>query len=252
MILRAALKNVGPLVAVGKPIVEEEEQLPPLGAARLYLPHDEWKDRVAELMSISRLVIIETGTISSQHNIIYPEYTEGLKWEMSTASAEPRKLLLSFFYTQILDTRSRMDELSAFKILATDTWGFKIPELPENCYFIAFREGLTAEVVALSKWKQLLYGRRTIAGVREALRPLLSKEGIQLSRLRSYVIGGARLAYPCLLVSLVIFLRNNLPFLIVMMLLAYGLYRLLLHSFEGDGVIARTRKLIVYHVLKEE
>src|SRR5215475_727256 len=32
MILRAALKNVGPLVAVGKP----EEGLPPLGATRIY------------------------------------------------------------------------------------------------------------------------------------------------------------------------------------------------------------------------
>src|SRR5205085_2988295 len=65
MILRAALENVGPLIAVGKP----GEGLPPLGATRIYFLQSEWKDRVAEVMSISRLVIIETGNITSNFNI---------------------------------------------------------------------------------------------------------------------------------------------------------------------------------------
>ncbi|MDQ3816567.1 MAG: hypothetical protein M3362_02610 [Acidobacteriota bacterium] len=246
LLLRVALKDVGPLVAVGKP----GEGLPPLGATRIYLPHGEWKDRVAELMSISSLVIIETGSVTSQRNITYQDYTEGLKWEMLTASAsvKPGKLLVSFFYTQILDARSRMEEFEAFKLLAGDAWGLQIPELTKNCYFISLREGSTAEVVALPKWKQLLYGRRTVAAVQEALRPLLSKGGIRLPRLRSYMIVGARLAYLCSLASLVIYI----PILRCLMLPIYGLYRLFLHNFEGNGLMARSNRLLLYHVLKEE
>src|SRR5262245_5162416 len=94
MILRAALKNVCPLVAVGNP----EEGLPPLGATRIYFPKSEWKDRVAELMSFSSLVIIETGRVSSNLNITYEDYPEGLTWEMETATScvKSGTLLVSF------------------------------------------------------------------------------------------------------------------------------------------------------------
>ena len=247
MILKSALKNVGPLVAVAKP----EEELPPLGAARVYFKESEWQDRVAELMSISRLVIIETGRVSSHLDITYKDYPQGLSWEVSKATScvGPGKLLVSFFFAQILDSHSKKHELNAFKFLAVSTWGLQIPDLPNNCYFITFRENSTTEVVAQPKWKQLLYGGRTIAGLRETLRPVLSKGDIELPRPRSYVTGAARLAY---LLCLCYLVSYNPIFMCVLLALLYGGYRLFLHNLEGEGVTARTNRLLMYHVFGTE
>src|SRR5262249_50260995 len=95
------------------------------------------------------------------------------------------------------------------------------------------------------KWKQLLYGKRTIAGIREALRPVLRESDIQLPRLRSYLTGAIRLAYLCFLLSL---LSYSLWF-ICLLLPLYGFYRLFLHNLEGDGVIARGNKLLMDYLL---
>jgi hypothetical protein len=249
MILKSALKNVGPLVAVAKPA----EELPPLGAARLHFKGSEWQDRVAELMSISRLVIIETGRVSLDVDITYEDYPQGLSWEMSKATScvGPGKLLVSFFFAQILDSHSRKNEFDAFKFLAGNTWGLQIPDLPNNCYFITFPENFTAEVVSQPKWKQLLYGGRTIAGLRETLRPVLSNGDIDLSRLRSYLTGAARLAYLSCLCYLVSYSRNPI-FMCVLLALLYGGYRLFLHNLEGEGVIARTNRLVMWHLLGTE
>lgn len=48
----------GPVVAVGRP----SEELPPLGAVRLYFPSDTWRSAVAKLMDRSSLVVIRLGT----------------------------------------------------------------------------------------------------------------------------------------------------------------------------------------------
>jgi hypothetical protein len=63
-------KCVGPVVAIGRP----GEQLPELGAARLYLGDSQWKAKVRELMEKSRLVIIRMGA------------SPGLQWEIATAA----------------------------------------------------------------------------------------------------------------------------------------------------------------------
>jgi hypothetical protein len=57
--LAAAVKRLGPLVAVGKP----GETLPYAGARRLYLPHDEklWKPVVSAMMADARLVVLSLG-----------------------------------------------------------------------------------------------------------------------------------------------------------------------------------------------
>lgn len=73
------LKYLGPVIAVAPP----GENLPQLGAARLSLPDDQWRDGVRNLMRKSQLIIIEHGVSS------------GLKWEMSEAfRLEPFKPIL--------------------------------------------------------------------------------------------------------------------------------------------------------------
>ncbi len=77
--LAAALADVGPLVAIGRPY----ERLPPLGAARMYVG-DEWQLVVERLVRGSRLVVLRAGT------------TEGFLWELKhlVAYCDPRKVVI--------------------------------------------------------------------------------------------------------------------------------------------------------------
>ena len=63
--------QVGPLVAIGKP----GERLPELGAARIYVPDDQWRDVVTTWMSEAALIVFRAGA------------TEGLWWEVEQALA---------------------------------------------------------------------------------------------------------------------------------------------------------------------
>jgi TM2 domain-containing membrane protein YozV len=73
------LQHVGPVIAIGRP----GEALPELGAARLYVSDDDWKAKVADMMTRSRLLIIRTGD------------TRNLRWEIEEAMARvPRRQIL--------------------------------------------------------------------------------------------------------------------------------------------------------------
>lgn len=78
--LIGALGAFGPVIAVGRP----GERLPHLGAARLYLPGDDWQTGVLRLMELSQLIVLRLGD------------GEGLWWEVDQAQATqpPHKLVL--------------------------------------------------------------------------------------------------------------------------------------------------------------
>jgi tetratricopeptide (TPR) repeat protein len=84
--LAQVLNEIGPFIALGRPT----ERLPQVGAARIYVSHDEWQDRVTQLMSQARLVVLRAGT------------TAGLWWEVKTAVevAGPEKLLFVMPFTK--------------------------------------------------------------------------------------------------------------------------------------------------------
>ena len=67
--LAAILERLGPVVAIGKP----GEELPELGAARLYVAHDAWQAKVQALMAQAALVVIRVGT------------SPGVLWEIEQA-----------------------------------------------------------------------------------------------------------------------------------------------------------------------
>lgn len=50
--------RVGPVIAIGRP----DETLPPVGAARLYVPDDVWTDEVRERIRDARLVAVVLGS----------------------------------------------------------------------------------------------------------------------------------------------------------------------------------------------
>lgn len=77
-----ALRPIGPVVAVGLP----GEQLPHTGAARLYLDHEVWQERVRSLIGRARATVVVVGE------------SEGVWWEIETAlrTAAPTRLALVF------------------------------------------------------------------------------------------------------------------------------------------------------------
>ncbi|GHF35309.1 hypothetical protein GCM10018790_11340 [Kitasatospora xanthocidica] len=78
--LASALGAIGPVIAVGRP----GERLPQLGAARFYLPLDDWKPTVLRLMDLSQLIVLRLGQ------------GDGLWWEVEQVrTTQPaRKLVL--------------------------------------------------------------------------------------------------------------------------------------------------------------
>lgn len=76
-----ALQGIGPVLAIGRP----GELLPPLGARRLYVDHDAWQAKVAQLMSEARLVVLALGA------------SEGLWWEIEQALTRVPPTRLLFF-----------------------------------------------------------------------------------------------------------------------------------------------------------
>jgi hypothetical protein len=78
--LAAVMKEIGPFVAIGRP----GEELPELGADRMYVQHEKWQEEVITLISIAQLVVIRIGV------------TEGVLWELRTALrlVKPERLVL--------------------------------------------------------------------------------------------------------------------------------------------------------------
>lgn len=70
--LTTKLAKYGQVIAIGDP----EEELPKLGALRLYVSHDTWKQTVLTLMQQSQLVILRIGL------------TEGILWELKNSIKE--------------------------------------------------------------------------------------------------------------------------------------------------------------------
>ncbi len=77
--LAKAMGELGPFLAIGKP----KEELPELGAARIYVSNAEWQARVGDLMGRAALVVLRVGD------------TAGFWWEVERAlrSLKPEQLL---------------------------------------------------------------------------------------------------------------------------------------------------------------
>jgi len=80
--LAVLMGRLGPVVAIGKP----GERLPELGAARLYVADDRWRDRITDLMRRSQMIVVRAGS------------TPNLWWEIDQAmiaAPRPRILIVS-------------------------------------------------------------------------------------------------------------------------------------------------------------
>ncbi|TSB31764.1 transferase [Streptomyces benahoarensis] len=92
--LAGALGAVGPVITVGRP----GEPLPHLGAARFYLPLDDWQPAILRLMELSHLIVLRLGT------------GDGLWWEVEQARAtQPARKLVLLASGRQPGTAARLD-----------------------------------------------------------------------------------------------------------------------------------------------
>jgi hypothetical protein len=104
--LAELVKDIGPLVAIGRP----NEELPYYGAARTYVGEADWQARVTRLLSQAPLVMVRAGT------------TPGLWWEVQECvkRVSPEKLVVL-----ISGNRRMYDE---FCRMARDIFPCRLPE----------------------------------------------------------------------------------------------------------------------------
>jgi len=92
--LAAALSVVGPVIAIGRP----GELLPPTGAARTWVSHARWQERVKADMGECGLAVMIMGSIKGE---------EGLSWELTNLldRLPPEKIL--FVMPPVKDEEAR-------------------------------------------------------------------------------------------------------------------------------------------------
>lgn len=90
--LAKVLHNFGPMISIGRP----GEELPELGAARMYVSEAEWHAKVEQLMKGASLVVLRLGQ------------TEGFWWELeqSIRQINPHELIVLVPY--IRDPQARV------------------------------------------------------------------------------------------------------------------------------------------------
>jgi hypothetical protein len=83
------LEEIGPVISVGRP----GEVLPPSGAARLYVPNEDWQEVVNHLMTSSRVVVL---LLFSHVPLEKTSHLSGFTWEINQAFKllQPQQLLL--------------------------------------------------------------------------------------------------------------------------------------------------------------
>ncbi|MGI9353435.1 MAG: hypothetical protein ACR2O3_17890 [Rhizobiaceae bacterium] len=196
--IAAGFDGAGPLVAIGRP----GEKFATLGAARVYVSDDQWKDKVLELTSEASLVVWVFGS------------TEGLKWEISKLvdGVPPEKLVVALpFWNVPVRKRSYLWE----EVVATIGHEFPKP-LPTNIgdsLFIVFNAEWTPIAIQanpphiLLRTMMLGAWNRTSQGIRK----ILDMRGI------SYPEPSALALTVALLISLL-----WVPLLSIVSILLYG------------------------------
>lgn len=169
--LVAALKIAGPVIGVGNPGSDG----PAPGAIKLYFKNDEWRQRVIELMDLSRLVVLSAGN------------SPNFVWELKTSldRLAPEKILISLAHWRFFGAgKSRGKHLSEFASLINDR--LRLPrESLKDVVFIHFEKDWTPKLMKKSNWKELkfsIFGKGTPPSsydkvIRGYLLPVLRSKG---------------------------------------------------------------------------
>jgi hypothetical protein len=188
--MTAIIGRCGPVLAIGRP----GEALPALGAARFYVTHELWQEKVADVAAVSQLVVWASGT------------TLGLQWEIThlLRSLPPEKLILwAHPHLLDLDANEREAEWSRF----VDGFGALFPRplprrLGETRFFafgpdfepLAFGEGRWSAASAQSNGLSALLERKDIPPFDPAhrARPIAPPEPLAWNQLAKDLIDAER------------------------------------------------------------
>jgi hypothetical protein len=131
--LDRTLRTVGPFVAVGNPI----EQLPMIGAARVYAPDDEWQEKVDELTDRAGVLLVHAGE------------GDGLTWEVRHVieQDEPERVILSLPLLAERKEPSRQERYDDFRRRTVDAFPRPLPETIGHCQFLYFEADWTPRLL---------------------------------------------------------------------------------------------------------
>jgi hypothetical protein len=154
--LVTALQEIGPVVAVGMP----GETLPQLGAVRFYFGDDEWQEKVLELMSLARFVILQAG------------HSKGTEWEMSVVKnkLQPQQVIFSFVHWQEQSRREAQLDYDIFKMQISRLYGQTLPENIGNSILMWYDSNWTPHLSTAN-----LATTETVAAISEALNTFLNE-----------------------------------------------------------------------------
>lgn len=129
------LQIFGPCIAIGKP----GEELPELGAARLYVAHDQWQAKVAELLQ------------SAAYVVICASRSGGLIWEIEHAFTRlpAHKVILMFPWRQNVPAgdSAREADYDLVRESVSRVTSLKMPDHLLNAVFIAFGKDDSIKVI---------------------------------------------------------------------------------------------------------
>lgn len=124
--LASALAPFGPVVAIGRP----EEEMPEVGAARIYVGDDHWQDLIADLLNDrDSLAVFQAGD------------TKGLRWELETIAAKlrPEQVLIFLPFALHWSYGRRDAGYTAFRAWANECFPAELPAAIKNqVYFFYF------------------------------------------------------------------------------------------------------------------
>lgn len=159
------MNGIGPFIAVDRP----GEKLPELGAARMQMNEAEWRDRVTELISRARLVVIR------------PAATSGIRWEIETAirMPPPTKLVL------LLDKDE--DGYRRFHGEVSQYFPRGLPPHPgEDCVLsrglgslralLYFEDDWTPRISLLSKGSYVTDSKPLVVALMYAIQPIMQRQ----------------------------------------------------------------------------
>ena len=180
-ILVSALKGIGPVITIGRP----DEELPLLGAIRIYCADGDWQGKVNELISKSQMLAINAGT------------SPGILWELNAAvrSAGPSKILISLIPWESLDRNTRQRRYDYFRKLAEGAMknalgdqNLTLPETVDDSLALTLTPNWSADVIRPGRLKKFFFSLSLSTLFRETVRPVLMSRGIYMQRSASEVI----------------------------------------------------------------
>ena len=123
--LARIMHRFGPFVAIGKP----GEELPEMGAARMYVGDDDWQAVVSHLLNRpDTLAVLQAGE------------TQGLRWELSRIGCDlkPDQVLLFLPFGLWSNRRRREKQYDAFRAWAEECLPVALPDRLDGSCFIYF------------------------------------------------------------------------------------------------------------------